>query len=561
MAIMCPSPLPGFATADPRRAAERTMYEALERGLSDEHRAFYGIAWLARRRDGSGRDGEADFVVAHPKRGMVVIEVKGGAVARDGASGRWTSRDRAGAVHDIGDPVAQARDSRFALLDKLRTVPGWGGRGVRAWHAVALPDCKAAPEALGPDLPREIVIYADDLNWLPEKVDSLFSFWEGREGHGDPIDEQAMTLVQRVLAPSFELRQPLGVEVREAEREILRLTEQQLLLLRALARNRRVQVSGGAGTGKTILALEKARRLAEEGYRTLLTCFNRPLAQFLRASAGEVPNLTVLNFHQLCYEMAAKAELPLPDREGPTPPREYFEELLPRALEHALDRFPDQRFDAIVVDEGQDFHANWWLPLQLALTDPDDGILYVFYDDNQRIYGGASALPEKLVPVHLGENLRNTRAIHTLARRFYTGGELDASGPEGQAVESVEAADAAAIRRETKRVLHHLIRDGAIPPRDIAVLTGKALNRSALGADATIGAFRVTQDQDADPEAVLLETIHRFKGLERPVVVLTEIDEYLQRGQEELVYVGITRARAHLVVVGGREALARLASS
>src|SRR5262249_23534385 len=95
------------------------------------------------------------------------------------------------------------------------------------------------------------------------------------------------------------------------------------------------------------------------------------------SEAGDGPDqmalkgLTILNFHQLCFEIGEKAELPLPqpDPHGPVPPRDYFEEMLPQVLEVALDKFPEERFDAIVVDEGQAFSASWWLPLQLALSD------------------------------------------------------------------------------------------------------------------------------------------------------------------------------------------------
>jgi len=107
-------------------------------------------------------------------------------------------------------------------------------------------------------------------------------------------------------------------------------------------------VSGGAGTGKTVLALEKARRLAAEGLEVPLTCFNRPLAGRLRRSAADVPRLTIANFHQLCWDMAHAAGLPLPDPAAGSAPPGFFETTLPDALLAALERLP-RRFDAIVV--------------------------------------------------------------------------------------------------------------------------------------------------------------------------------------------------------------------
>jgi hypothetical protein len=123
----------------------------------------------------------------------------------------------------------------------------------------------------------------------------------------------------------------------------------------------------------------------------------------------------VTNFHDFCYQTGCKAGMTLVDPSDPSQPAPYYEEQLPQALLHALEALPDERFDAIVVDEGQDFLETYWVALQFALSDPDDGILYVFYDDNQRLYRGG--IPTGLVPIHLDQNLRNTRTIHTLAQQ------------------------------------------------------------------------------------------------------------------------------------------------
>jgi superfamily I DNA/RNA helicase len=310
-------------------------------------------------------------------------------------------------------------------------------------------------------------------------------------------------------------------------------------------------VSGGAGTGKTVLAVEKARWLAGEGFRTLLTCFNLPLAGFLRAAAaaGPVENLSVLNFHELCRHLAAKAGISLP--EFPVdhqPPQEYFDRTLPDALDAALRRLPENRFDAIVVDEGQDLREEWWLLLQMALADPDHGILHVFHDDNQAIYPRASGIPADLSPIALSRNLRNTRAIFGVARRFYGGKRVMAVGPTGQPVEFVTASGPAEVEKAVSRLLHRIIHEEGVPACDVALLTGRAREKSAFGRLATVGAYGLTQDQQREPDQVLFETVFRFKGLERPVVILVELDERLER--EEVLYVGLTRARAYLAVVG-----------
>jgi hypothetical protein len=186
---------------------------------------------------------------------------------------------------------------------------------------------------LAPDLPREITIFAEDLTWLAKKIDAIFAYWRAKEGREEALDPEAVRLLEEVLAPTFELRQPLGALLRDEDRQIIRLTEQQFTVLNGLKRNRRVAISGGAGTGKTVLAIEKAKRLATEGYRTLLTCFNRPLAEYLQGSASQVENLTIVNFQRLCDELAQKAGIDGQARQSEVQLQTFFDDVLPEACE------------------------------------------------------------------------------------------------------------------------------------------------------------------------------------------------------------------------------------
>ncbi|MBI5439908.1 MAG: NERD domain-containing protein, partial [Deltaproteobacteria bacterium] len=406
MARMFPTPLPAKAVEDPFRSAERRVYEALAGTLPKATTVFYGAAWLGRRDGGPPVDGEADFIVAHPDHGLLVLEVKGGGIARDGSTGRWLSRDRTGHVHAIKDPLEQAVRTKHALLRKLKDLPGFPA-WVDAGHGVILPDSRRSSALLGPEAPREIFAFADDMDRLGERIHEITRFWAG-EGSRHGLGSAGVERLVRFLAPTFELPLPAGPALEEDERAILRLTEEQFSVLDLLSRMRRVAVTGGAGTGKTILAREKARRLAAEGFRTLLTCASRPLAETLASQCRDLANLTVRCFGDLCRAFAEAVGL------SPPPPQ-ASEDLLARALVEALDRRPEERFDAVVVDEGQDFTEERWDLLRLALKDDDQGILYVFYDDNQRLRPECSRFLAGLPAVTLTKNLRNTRAIYEAA--------------------------------------------------------------------------------------------------------------------------------------------------
>ena len=371
MPRLIPTPLPESVRNDPLRDAEQAVYEAFESHAPDNALIFYSVSWLGRPSPGIAPvDGETDFVVAHPDKGILVIEVKGGRIRYDGTADRWFSIDGKGVEHRIDDPFDQVKKSKYALLSKIKQVPGWKHRYVRLGHCVIFPDSARPSGPISTDSAHEMMAFARDLGWMDQWLETAWEYWGGRDVENVEFGVRGMEMIEKLLARSFQLEHPLAADIAADTRQILQLTERQFDLLGYLQKRRRVAISGGAGTGKTMLALEKAKRLAGEGMKVLLTCFNRPLAEFLEDRAGTVENLTVRNFHWLCHDMAEKAELPgVQVQDSPSP--KYFNEVLPTAFMKALEMMPEERFDAIVVDEGQDFREEWWTMLQLAMTDPD----------------------------------------------------------------------------------------------------------------------------------------------------------------------------------------------
>ena len=130
MARMHPSPFPPHLASDPRRRAERIVYESFMSGLSRQYHVFYSVPWLTQR-----AEGEDDFLVVHPKRGILVTEVKGGEIQRDGQTGQWYSVQRARQKrHKIKDPVEQLRKNVYALKDLLENIPVFRGSRPRIVH-------------------------------------------------------------------------------------------------------------------------------------------------------------------------------------------------------------------------------------------------------------------------------------------------------------------------------------------------------------------------------------------------------------------------------------------
>jgi len=548
MAKMWPEQIPPDVLQNPSRSTEVDVFRRLARQLDDSWWVFYSRPWLGMTATGGEKDGECDFVVAHAAHGMLCIEVKGGAVAWNPASGQWTSRDRYGITHNIKDPVHQARSSKHELLKKLKQVRGLQNRWIIARHGVVLPESVNPGRDLGMDRPLRIFCFSDTYerhvgDWVQARLQP-----DDDERGGEGLGTGGLNGLRDLLARPFELTTSLGSVIRAEDHEIGFLTQQQFHLLDAIGGLQRVLIQGGAGTGKTVLAGHLAQSLADAGMRTLLVCYNRPLAERLAIQARAKDGLVVQSFHQLCAAIIAQA--------GGTPPTEtgdrqlYFDEALPLAAEACAWSPAVCRYDAVIVDEGQDFQDLWWLVLE-ALFDPNGPrLLRVFADNNQRVYGDASRLKGdlQLAPISLSWNLRNTQAIHQAAYRHYQGASVRCGGPAGEAPRCIEVEGRSGVRREVIRLIQSLTVQHGIAPEDVAILVPNDAWREELMKHGRVAGFECTDSASCREGRVIVDTVRRFKGLESLVTVIV-VDAGLV-ANEELIYVAISRARTRTYLVG-----------
>jgi hypothetical protein len=543
-----PAELPQAIRDNPLRAAECKVYDRLKH-LSSSYTVFYSRPWLGLLPDGREVDGEADFVIAHPDYGLLTIEVKGGSISYEAESDEWRSIDRFGFVHHIRNPVEQARQSKYQLLKKLKASAGWNARFIHATHGVIFPDVREPPRDLGADMPRAIFACREQLQTLHEWVRSRMepSSPGNERHHYAPLREDGIARLVELIASSFILDAPLATQLSTAERQIVVLTEQQFEVLDGLERNRRCAVAGGAGTGKTLLALEKARRLAKSGRRTLFTCHSRALAAHLGQTTRDVHNLSILAFEDVSSTISQSPSSV--SQVGTARAPETIAEELTEALINAPD---DRLFDAVVVDEGQDFPACWWGALELCVADSAGCDLYVFYDDNQRVYRNSPRWPADLIPYTLTRNLRNTRTICEISVPFYAGSPLKAAGPEGRVVEWIVAQGEFEISIALNRLIARLAGPDEIAIEDLAILVRHEPHADTY-ARKRIAGFSLTRAVAPGRGRLIMETVAEFKGLERKVVILVQPEAMID--DPELMYVGVSRARSHLIVIGDPNAM------
>jgi hypothetical protein len=542
----------GAGSDDATSEAELELYQRFEE-LPDEFTVFHAVKWFAKVR---GTVGEADFIIAHRDRGVLVLEVKGGEISmqREGNNSVWYSRDRGGRLHDIHNPCEQAERNRRALRVWLEDDPRTRGMPYAVFPAVALPDSRVDRD-IRPDCPQDIFIDLRHLADLPRALHRIYDYWVPRaDAQNQVMDGQrAVDALVDLLVPTRTLGPKVADIFERERRKIDELTEQQFTVLRLLRRHRRAAIVGGAGTGKTMLAMEKAQQLADGGFHVLFLCFNKHLAEWIGKHLAH-QNIQVCTFHSLVGQAIHWAKM----RGVPNNPQEFMDhapDLLMDAL--SIVRAPDsdahdKLFDAVIVDEAQDFEDTWWVPLPDLLKDPAEGVLYVFFDDNQRLYRQIGNIPIEDEPFFLDENCRNTQHVHAAMLPYMsTLNETTCRGPEGRPVEIVPASDPASARHALQRVLHRLVVEEGISAKDLVVLTPASEKRSQWKTDDQLGRFILTWNPESTmQDAILVSTIYRFKGLECAVVILTELGQRREAIGDQLIYVGLSRARHHAVVIG-----------
>jgi superfamily I DNA/RNA helicase len=524
-----PTPIPGSPDS------EIATFEALA-GLDESWAVLQSVRWQAVRGKRQG-DGEADFVLVHPRYGLIVLEVKGGGIRVE--HGVWYTTNRFGVTEPIKSPFEQGVASKHALVRYLReSLPG--GEKVPVAHAVVLPNVEVdAP--LGLDAPLVLTIDSRRLRDIRRAIAGVVAHW-GQEGNLAPNVIDA--LVAR-LRPTVEIRRVLRDDVRAVAEELIKLTAQQIRVMGGMRRNRRAKIVGGAGTGKTILAIEKAREFGAQGSRTLLTCFNEPLAAMSARALEGQPNVVVRHFHSLCVATMRAA--------GRQPPStitdEWWTTKAADALVEALEK-DGHRFDAIVVDEGQDFAGDWITALVLTLASPDESPFYVFLDSHQDIYVRGCSYPSDWPTYELTTNCRNTLPIAVRVASVFgdTVDSLGAKGPE-PALEFVSSDKELVARVES--LVERLLEREKLTASQVAVLSSSKalvdrLRTMTVGDHVFCAPGR---------RGIATETIWRFKGLESAVVVLAlpAMSEPSLESARGLAYVGLSRPQAALFVVAAMD--------
>ncbi len=510
--------------------------------------------------------GEADFVVIIPERGTFTLEVKGGTISRDRAI--WYSENRWGVINKINDPVKEANNASQAFKGFVSRSPrnpaGDKLEGTVFGFGVMFPDCSFHDKISLIELADEQLADADDCvspAALKAYLLRLAEFW--RVAFRDnkkvnlPTAHQSRLIVD-ILRPDFDARISLQSTIRNVENQVLELTENQLSVLDGLTDNERCLVKGGAGTGKTTLALNLAERMCREGLRIGLFCFNKQLAYDLRNKTAGKEGILCDSFTEYMKTVSRQGGFEVPEVDSDAE-ADYFLDELPVHFMEAFDALGLPQLDFLILDEGQDLMRPQYLDAMdwILKGGLKDGSWYFFMDaERQDLYGaagGADTVKAELKSRNvsyanytLTDNCRNSRAIMEKIDAIFGTKSRQRSGAEpGEAVRIRPYRDNEEQLRLLEEILGKLKQDG-IPPEQIVILSTLRLENSVV---KDLKGLPVTGDYQNRKGRILFSTVHTFKGLDAPVVILTDVNHFFYPNNKMMLYVGMSRAKSLLYVL------------
>ncbi|MHC9420729.1 NERD domain-containing protein (plasmid) [Sphingomonas citri] len=545
--------IPSIDPTTIEHGSEADVARAMLTGLGAGFTVLHSLPWANPARDAieaPAREGEADFVILHRQHGVLVLEVKGGEIELKGR--RWWRHKKAG-LEEIKDPVRQASRSKWALRRRVEQICGKPLADRATWGtAIAFPNCLFRGEAPA-DLPVESVLSMDD---MADFEAALLRVYKANGAFKPELSGTDLDSIRRALAPEFRVYEPLSISLAANEAALSRLTRQQLQVLRGMETNPRGIIEGVAGSGKTLLAMQRARSFAGEGRRVLFTCFNAELARWVREElAGELVEdgglITVENFHRLAADLCRQAGIAfvVNDRE----PQRWWDEIAPDLLaQAAMDLYGDSPpYAALVVDEAQDFSPSWWDALEYLWD--EEGPAWAFLDKAQSLRREPVDPPLKLAfRFPLDINCRNTRRIVACANAATQIATVPfETAPLGRPPRILTPKDPTAIAGLIQQELRSLLGEHRLSPRQIAILGPAGKARGPLARVLAVDGVPLIEDARGWREGggILVTTARSFKGLEADVVILANFSGLGGLFTVCDLYVALTRARSHLVIV------------
>jgi len=559
------------------KKSEKIPFETFKKLKDPNIIIYYSRNYLYRNFHDTFSDGEiADFLVIHPNKGIIFIESKNGIISYNKNEGQWYQNEKVLKM----DPIKQAMEHKKKFLRKLKEETNIQ-INIPTIHAVLFP-ATPKPELLKKefrfDIKPEMMMWREEFYKLNDSVDEIFSL-QKTHNFLNPLDLRKI----HTLLMGQDLKNPLrNILKANEEDQNIHLSENQEQILGAMfdGLNKKIAIRGLAGTGKTILLAQRAVDIINERKRVLILTKTKPLNKFLQLLTNITDSrLTITWIDYFVRSVFKKNNEPYSYAKESESNREHFDEYVPSMCLEIFEKYPDEKYDLILVDESQDFHRNWYEALCFAKK--DDGQIFFFYDPFQeQIEKSMIADLEKgedVTKFPLKLNFRNTWEITNLLQKlitsFFPENKMLYEKPienHGEKPELIEINDRNEQIEKIIETIDKLVRKEKILPKNIAVIYDgsiRAPSRNELSLTTEIkkkGLGVVSAEEYSEPyldkskeNCISLDSIRRFKGLEKTVIILTNLDEITKETVKNL-YTGLSRARAHLILISKKNVIQQI---
>lgn len=532
--------------------SEKSVFEFLSK-LNDDFYVFYSVQWALKKHNWKTTWKENDFLILNKKLGMLVLEVKGGEIHyKDGVFHQINHLTREETILDEkkkNDPLSQAIDGIYhyrKLFDKIE----YNFHNRFPVEAVVCFSGSEIGEKITtfPLKYREVsraILDAKDLDLGAKRLYEVFDFYE-TSSRTDITDEE-FDRVLKLIAQDFDLVVAPGIKKSALDNTFLKLTNEQIGLLDYISEQRMATIQGVAGTGKTIIAKEAARRFAEEGHKVLFLCFNTFLCADLKHRYMN-KNIDYHNIHSFVRQYTKL---------------DIYSSTDLRVKELKKIDWDDVDYDDVVIDEAQDLENDEIVYFK-ELMEVKGGRFLVFYDKNQ-------IMLDKPIPKWINDSecrlvlTKNCRNTYEVAISAYNVIDVELN----QKIKMVHGDDTTISFVAGEPIVHlrnlirYYIEDCGYELGDICILSLKKENESILNGVTRFGGYYISRERNSS--SIFFTTARMFKGLENRVIIVVDVDDTAFNNDEtkRVFYVACSRAtqRLSIFVNGNDEKLKKISDA
>ena len=498
-------------------------------------------------------EGEADFIILAPLLGCFVVEVKGGEEIGV-VDGEWYSKNRYGIKNKIHDPFSQADKNRHSIMKYLQdhgiSYPYFG-------YGVAFPETNFSWKSISYSIDQVFdARFNDDFftyirklsDYYKQRAIQVKQFSRFR----DPSDREIQN-IKRLLGGNYKSVASLQTKINNDKEKLIELTNEQYEVLDKLQYSDSAIVHGPAGTGKTLLAVEMAKRKASKiNSKVALITYNLLLTDYLKCQVRDFDNIDVFSISD--YFEKKSEEFSLIKTEDRNNISWFYKEIIPKYALKILAIEPIQ-YDTIIVDEAQDFTAAYLILVSQLLKGHIARGSYYFFGDfiyqgvydtsvyQQEFLSYIEAMGGKVTELEVKTNVRNALEVqqeldkiaNTSTNSIYT----DVNSEEN--IYEIYEDEEDELQKVIKK-LNILIKNEKVNPRQITIL-GRVHFQDSIASkikDYKICEYSINNLVDG----ITFSSIRKFKGLENDIILVTDNNHYKNGNMDlHLLYVAISRAR------------------